>query len=352
MGGIDLELKSFIGEMAAAPGLPGYEREVAQLFCREMEALGARTDIDAMSNATACLGEGAPRIMVTAHLDEIGLIVTEILEDGALRFTRMGGVDPRILPGSRVHVYAGGGAAITGVIGAKPPHLLTAADRKKNLELKDMYIDLGMDAARVRELVRVGDLVTLSGPLTELAGDNLAAKTMDDRACVAVMCEAARLLGDVKLAGEVCFVAAAQEEVGSRGAQTAAHRLAPDLAIAIDVTHGTMPDCRPQEIYPLDSVVMSIGPNIHPMMHARMMDTARRNGIKVLESVCGGVTSTDAAATQVAREGIPTLLLELPLKYMHTTVETLNLNTLRETARLLACFVRDTLADWGNIQWQ
>ena len=99
-----MELKSFIGEMAAAPGLPGYEREVAQLFCREMEALGARTDIDAMSNATAYLGEGAPRIMVTAHLDEIGLIVTEILEDGALRFTRMGGVDPRILPGSRVHV--------------------------------------------------------------------------------------------------------------------------------------------------------------------------------------------------------------------------------------------------------
>ena len=348
---MELELKEFIGELTAAPGLPGYEHDVARIFCREMEALGARTEIDAMANATAYLGAGSPRIMVTAHLDEIGLIVTEVLEDGALRFSRMGGVDPRILPGSRVHVHARGGSLL-GVVGAKPPHLLSAAERKKNPEMKDMYIDLGMSAGRVKELVEVGTLVTLDGPLTEMAGGRLAAKTMDDRACVAAMCLTAELLRDVNLKGEVCFVAAAQEEVGSRGAETATYRLAPDLAIAIDVTHGSTPDCRPQEVFPLDRVVMSIGPNIHPAMHERMMETARKNGIAVEECVVGGVTSTDAEVTQISRTGVPTLLIELPLKYMHTTVETLSMDTLRETARLLACFLRDTLADWGNIQWQ
>lgn len=346
-----MDLNKLIGELIAAPGLPGYEQEVARIFCREMERLGARTETDAIGNATARMGEGGPRIMVTAHMDEIGLIVTGFMEDGGLRFTRMGGVDPRILPGSRVRVQTKEGAKL-GVIGAKPPHLLTAADRKKNPDMKDMYIDMGLSAESVRRLVRVGDLVTLTGELTELAGGRLAGKTMDDRACVAAMCLAAEQLTDVRLNGEVCFVAAGQEEVGSRGAQTAAYSLEPDLAIAIDVTHGTMPDCRPQDVYPLDKVVMSIGPNIHPMMHVRIMETARKNGIAVQESVCGGVTSTDADVTQVSRTGVPTLLLELPLKYMHTTVETLSTDTLREVARLLACFLRETLADWGNIQWQ
>lgn len=347
-----MDLKKLIGEMTQARGLPGYEGDVAAIFCREMEKIGLKTDTDAIGNATAYMGKaGGPRIMATAHLDEIGLIVTEILDDGALRFTRMGGVDPRILPGSKVRVYTKEGK-LTGVIGAKPPHLLTAAERKKNLEMKDMYIDMGMSAERVKQTVRVGDLVALDGPLTELAGGRLASKTMDDRACVAAMCLAAEQLKDVDLKGEVCFVAAGQEEVGSRGATTATYRLNPDLAIAFDVTHGQMPDCKPQEVFPLDKVVMSIGPNIHPAMHARIMETARKNGIAVQGCVCGGLTSTDAEVTQVSRMGVPTVLIELPLKYMHTTVETLSLDTTRECARLLSCFVREILAEWGNIQWQ
>ena len=145
---------------------------------------------------------------------------------------------------------------------------------------------MGMSAERVKQTVRVGDLVALDGPLTELAGGRLASKTMDDRACVAAMCLAAEQLKDVDLKGEVCFVAAGQEEVGSRGATTATYRLNPDLAIAFDVTHGQMPDCKPQEVFPLDKVVMSIGPNIHPAMHARIMETARNKYASRFRNAC------------------------------------------------------------------
>ena len=163
-----MDLKKLIGEMTQARGLPGYEGDVAAIFCREMEKIGLKTDTDAIGNATAYMGKaGGPRIMATAHLDEIGLIVTEILDDGALRFTRMGGVDPRILPGSKVRVYTKEGK-LTGVIGAKPPHLLTAAERKKNLEMKDMYIDMGMSAERIREIQKISqEPVSLETPIGE-----------------------------------------------------------------------------------------------------------------------------------------------------------------------------------------
>ena len=347
-----MDLKKIVEDMTQARGLPGYEGDVANVFVNEMQKMGLKTDIDGIGNATAYLGEkDGPRIMVTAHMDEVGLIVTRISDDGAVRFTRMGGLDPRILPGSKVKVYTGSGA-LTGVVGAKPPHILTAQEKKKSLMFDDMYIDMGMPADKVKQIVRVGDTASIYGPVTQLSHDRLAAKTMDDRACLAALCLCAEQLKDVKLPGQVCFTGACQEENGSKGATTAAYRLNPDLAIVIDVTHGATPDCRPQDTFPLDKVVMSVGPNIHHKMHERIMQTADKNGIAVMECACSGATGTDAEVTQVTRLGIPTVLVELPLKYMHTSVEVFEVKTLRECARLMSCFVRDILNDWGSIQWQ
>lgn len=347
-----MDLRKIVEAMTQARGLPGYEGDVANVFLNEMKKMGLETDIDGMGNATAYMGEKEkPRIMVTAHMDEVGLMVNRISDDGAVRFTRMGGLDPRILPGSKVKVYTEQGA-LTGVIGAKPPHILTPGEKKKSPMFDDMYIDMGMKAEDVKKTVRVGDLATIYGPVTELSHDRLAAKTMDDRACLAALCLCAEQLKCVKLPGRVCFTGACQEENGSKGATAAAYRLKPDLAIVIDVTHGTTADCRPQDTFPLDKVVMSVGPNIHVKMHERIMKTAEQNGIAVMECACSGATGTDAEVTQVTGLGIPTVLVELPLKYMHTSVEVCEMKTLRECARLMSLFVRDILNDWGSIQWQ
>ena len=238
-----------------------------------------------------------------------------------------------------------------GVIGAKPPQLLTEKDREKALKLEDLYVDVGYAPEDVRSRVRVGDMVVMLAPSLRLANGCMAGKTMDDRASVAAMLVAAELLSQRSVPAETYFVSTTQEEIGSVGAKSATFRLKPDLAIVIDVTHGEGPGTGKWEAYPVNKVTIAHGPNIQPKLEKIAVETAKENGVDTVMEVCTGVTATDACETQTAAGGVPSLLLSIPLKYMHTSVELLKLDTVRETGRLIALVIEKIAREWEGFSW-
>lgn len=339
-----------LARLTQAPGLPGHEERVAGEIARAFEQITDKVSVDALYNVMAEMDGEGPRFLVTAHQDEIGLAVLKVEQDGCLRFTRMGGVDMRILPAMPVVVHTQEGP-LPGVVGAKPPHLLTPEDQKKAVQLKDLYIDVGLAPEKAAARVRPGDLVTLTGPLVRLEDGRWAGKTMDDRACVCAMLTAAGWLRRLRAPAHTFFVAASQEEVGSRGAAAAAWTLKPDVAVVIDVTHADTPGADKWQTYPLDKLTITVGPNLHPALCQRLKKTAGDNGIAFSVEPCGSVTATDAEVTQVSRAGVPTVLIGVPLKYMHTTVEVVDEKVIAEAGRLMALFIDDLARSWEEIKW-
>lgn len=345
-----MDIEKFLERATALPGEPGYEAGVGGYLAEQFAPLADEVSVDPLQNVIARVGKGGPRVLICAHQDEIGLVVTRIEEDGCLRVTRNGGVDPRILPGMEVAVQAKSGP-IYGVIGAKPPHLLTEKDREKALKITDLYVDIGYPAEKARELVRVGDMVVMLAKPIKLADGAMASKTMDDRASVAAMLVAAEILKNRGTKAEALFVSTAQEEVGSQGALVAAQALRPDAAIVIDVTHGEGPGTGKWEAYPLDRPTIGHGPNVHPALEKVAKDVAKENGVQYSLEVCSNASGTDAESTQVAAGGVPTILFSIPLKYMHTTVEVLRIKTIRETGRLIALFLEELSRRWEGFEW-
>lgn len=344
-----MDVQKILTEASAKVGPSGQEMEVAEYFAGQFRPFVDEVTVDAMFNVIAHKKGTGPRVALFAHMDEIGLMVIAIEEDGSLRLGNVGGVDPRILPASRVWVH--GKERLFGTIGAMPPHLMKPEDRKKNYERKDLYVDVGLPVGKVRELVRVGDIVTFNVPATPLLNGQFAAKTMDDRACVAMLVETAERLRKLQCDADVYFVGSTQEEVGSRGAETAAFAIAPDLAIAIDVDHATIPGSRPNTTVELDSLCASMGPFLQPKLLKRLMDCAAAHHVKLQTTVAERNTYTDGDEVSLARDGIPMVLLSLPLKYMHTTVETLDIQALQEGSRLLSHFLSELDAGWEDDLW-
>lgn len=342
----------FIAEVTALPGVPGYEAGVNGRIAEWFRPLADEVFTDDLENLYARVGAhgSGPRVIVCAHQDEIGLVVSKIEDDGSLRIFKNGGVDPRILPGMEVSVQTASGP-LYGVIGAKPPQLLTEKDREKALKLEDLYVDVGYAPEDVRSRVRVGDMVVMLAPSLRLANGCMAGKTMDDRASVAAMLVAAELLSQRGVPAETYFVSTTQEEIGSVGAKSATFRLKPDLAIVIDVTHGEGPGTGKWEAYPVNKVTIAHGPNIQPKLETIAVETAKENGVDAVMEVCTGVTATDACETQTAAGGVPSLLLSIPLKYMHTSVELLKLDTVRETGRLIALVIEKIAREWEGFSW-
>ncbi|MEG2355888.1 MAG: M20/M25/M40 family metallo-hydrolase [Clostridia bacterium] len=358
-----MDIFNYLEGMAAQHGPSGHEREVSEWLKARFEPLcdsvttDALYDVIALKKATRKTADGspAPRVMLCAHQDEIALMVSDILEDGTLRMGQVGGVDPRILPASTVTVHASaeGGRAqkFLGVVGATPPHLLSAADRTHNYKREDLYVDMGLPAQRVRELVHIGDLITLNGPATKLLNDRVAAKTMDDRACVGCLLEAAEYLQKMNHACDIYFVCSSQEEVGSKGAAVAAYAIEPDLAVALDVCHATLPQSVVDTTVPLDAPAATYGPFIQHKLLERLKYTAKTHGIHLNTESAAKATYTDTDSIQIARSGVPCVLIDLPLKYMHTAVELLDMNAIRECSRLLAHFLCDLDEGWDKELW-
>ena len=339
-------MKKLIKKFSDMRGISGFEYRITDEIADMFREYCDEVRIDSLGSVIAvkkCGKDKAPRVMIEAHCDEIGLMVTSVTDEGYLTFANVGGVDERTLPQTEVVVH--GKKDLWGVIGIKPAYL---QEHGKTVKLSDMAVDTGLDAKEVREIVSVGDSITVAQSVGKLGKKQFSGKTLDDRASVAAIMTVMKNLKDIDIEVDVYAVAAVQEEVGCRGGKTTAYGINPDMAVAMDVCHGITPDNSECAFEVGTGAVLSVGPNLHPKLTDALFDVANRHGIKVSTDVDGGNTGTDAWTIQVARDGIPTALISIPLKYMHTSVETLAISDVKAAVKLLTEFIKEQR---GEITW-
>lgn len=345
-----MNIEEFLREVAAEPGVTGMELPAAEYIAQAFRPYVDEVHITPLASVIAHRKGKGPKVMLAAHLDEIGMMVSKIEEDGCLRMQTVGGVDPRIMPGMRVRVY--GKKMVMGVVGATPPHLMTAKDRTSNYTFQDtLFVDLGMPVEKVKKIVNVGDKVCFENRFTELKNGRFSMKTADDRACVAIMLKAAELLQDMKCDADVYFVATCQEEIGCHGAWTAGYEVDPDYGVVLDVCHAQTPGAPAQRTHEIGNLVATKGPFIHPFLRKKLDEVAREQNITLQKAIAIRGTGTDTDRLSIVRGAVPCVLLELPLKYMHTNVETFDMHALTEGARLLAHYLRAVDETWEEQLW-
>lgn len=345
-----VNLKKLIKKLSDMRGISGFEYRITDEIKKLLEPFCDEAYTDNLGSLIAvkiCGKTNAKKVMIEAHCDEIGLMVKDIDERGFITVVNVGGVDQRILPSAEVIVH--GKRDIKGVIGAKPPHLQAKGEDKKSSKLTDMAVDTGLSQEEVKSLVSIGDSITLDQSSGELLGGQYSGKSLDDRASIAAIIEVLKNLDKEKLCVDVYAVIAVQEEVGGFGAMTATYEIEPDVAIAIDVCHGITPDNSDSAYEMGGGAVITCGPNIHPKVFKRLTETAEEYKVKMQIDVDGGNTGTDAWAIQVVKSGVPTGLLSIPLKYMHTSVETISIKDATAVSDLLTYFIQnlgDDMEDW------
>jgi endoglucanase len=340
------QLQIFLKKLMSTSGLSGAEAPVRALI---EEAWRPLTDELHVSRLGSLHGlrrgrfsqeqppEGkAPSLLLAAHMDAIGLMVTGITQD-LLRITEVGGVDPRVLPGQLVTVH--GREDLPGVVVQPPAHLQPPDARDKPAALKYLWVDTGRLPDEVSRLVRVGDLVSFAHLPIDLGDGLLAGHSLDDRAAVAAVTHCLQELQSRQLTWDVWAVATAQEEETLGGALTSAFALRPELAVAIDVTFGSGPGSPIYQTYPIaKGIALGWGPNIHPALHKAFTELADRLEIHYKLDPMPAYSGTDAMALQVAAEGIPSMVVSIPLRYMHTPVEMVSMKDITRAGRLLAEF--------------
>lgn len=334
------ELLPYLKSLISAPGLSGQEAPVRRLV---EDAWRPLTDEMSISRLGSLHGlrrgqASEPRhsLLLAAHMDAIGLMVTGIV-DGFLRLTRVGGLDARVLPGQPVTVH--GREDLPGTIVQPPAHLLPPEYRDDPVPLEYLLVDTGRLPEEVGRLVRVGDLISFAQPPFELGSGFLAGHSLDNRASVAALTACLQYLQGRPLNWDVWAVATVQEEETLGGAATSAYQLRPTLAIAIDVTFASGPGSPAHNTFPLDrGILLGWGPNIHPAIYKACKELADRLEIPCQMEPMPGSSGTDAMMLQVAAEGIPTLVIGIPLRYMHTPVEMVSIKDITRAGRLLAEF--------------
>lgn len=338
-----MDLKEVLKELTDAWGVSGYEGTAAEVAAKHLKPFSDEVNIDKVGNVIALkrgdqTDEDRKKILVIAHLDQIGLIVTKIEDGGFMRVTRIGGIDLATLPGQEVSVM--GKEIIRGVVGSKPPHLQEPGESGKPVNLDALYIDTGLSKEELEGKVEIGTLVKVEGEFTELGNGCFAAQAMDDRSGVAAMVETLRRLTLRKHAWDVYTVASVQEEITGLGAMSSAYNLEPEIAIAIDVTFGNGPGISERDSSALNKGgAIGSGPNFHPKITKKLIDVASENEITHQIDYCPYPGGTDAYNTQVSGAGIPSGLLSIPLRNMHSTVEVLKLDDIKKLAELLCVFI-------------
>lgn len=334
-------------ELITAPGPSGYEQRAADVFRQACASFAHEIIRDKLGSTVARVrgrGDG-PTLAVIGHIDEIGLIIRHIDDKGFLWFGGVGGWDPAVLIGQRVEVLTREGR-VPGVVGRAPIHLLRDEDRKKTPELKNLHIDIGArDEEEAARRVRVGDVAVIAGDPVEVGEGRLVSRSLDNRLGCFVAHEAARLVAEAEpAAADVCAVAVVQEEITFAGASTTAFALQPDVAIVVDVTFGTdVPGADEKELgrHRLGSgPVIARGATLDPQVFDLLYDTATAEGIPFTIEASGRRTGTDLDAVHASRAGVPSGLVSIPLRYMHSPVEMVELEDVANAARLIAAFAR------------
>lgn len=338
------ESLKFLEKLLDAPSPSGYEQPAQRVFREYVAPFCDELTTDVMGNVFARIsgkGKDLPRVMVVGHTDEIGLQVKYIDDKGFIYFASVGGVDAHLTPGKRVAIHTASGP-LAGVIGKKPIHLMDAKDRETVVKLEAQYIDIGAkDKKEAQKLVRVGDAVTFESAFTRLQGDRVASRGFDDKAGCFVVAEVLRLVAasGKKLAVDLYGVSSVQEEIGLRGGTTSSYTVNPDVGICVEVDFATdQPDVEKKhngEVGLGKGPILTRGANINPHLLELLSSTAGKEKIAVQYTANPRATGTDANVMQISRGGVATALVKVPLRYMHTPVETISLADLENAAKLI-----------------
>ena len=338
----------FLKRLLDTPGPSGFETAAARVWRAEAEGFADRVDVDVSGNSSAVLESGGPRVMLAGHIDEIGLMITHVDDEGFLYVDGIGGWDPQVLVGQRIRFLTRGGHVV-GVIGKKPVHLMKPEEKEKAAKLQDLWVDVGAKdlAAALERGIRVGDPGVVDCTLVELGNGLIASRAVDNRIGAFVVLETIRALAAGERPGaEVVAVATTQEEIGFHGggARASAYALEPRVALVVDLTFSTdAPGIEKKQVgdHKLGSgPVLSRGSAIHPLVFERLAETAEAEGIPYTIQASPRFTSTDADAIYLQRAGVATGVVSVPNRYMHSPNEVVSLEDVEATIRLLAAFCR------------
>jgi len=331
----------FLKTILETPSPSGSEQPVQRIVREWMKPFADSIETDVHGNVIVGLNpKGSPRVMLAGHCDQIGMMVNYIDDNGYLFFAQIGGIDPSVLPGSRVVVHSKHGP-IDGVIGRKPVHLMKAEERGAKIELRELWVDIGAkNKKQTQQMVTVGDPITFRLEMVHLGRDLATSPAFDNKCGTFVVLEALRLCSTKSLKAALFAVSTVQEEIGLRGARTSCFGLDPQVGIAVDVTHATdYPDIDKRTSGDLKvgaGPTIATGPNINPSLEALLIKTAKAKRIPYQIEAAPGGTGTDANAIQLTRAGVATALVSIPNRYMHTQVEVVSLSDLEATAKLIA----------------
>jgi tetrahedral aminopeptidase len=342
----DKALASLLKSLLTSPGVSAYETPVREIIRKAWKGTSAKQEVSRLGSLHAYAPgtghEPRPKILITAHMDCIGLMVTQVI-DGFCRFTEVGGIDPRILPGQAMFIH---GREVVHAVVTIPPDGLLPPDRKAEVaRLKELWLDTGLPPAEAARLIRTGDTATFARPPLELENGRIAGPAQDDRASVAALTVCLEELAGRPHRWDVIAAATVQEEETLGGAATSAFGLRPDLAIAVDVTFAAGPGLPEHKTYALgEGPTVGWGPNAHPGFFQTIVQAAKKANIPHQIELMPQQSGTDAIALQIAADGIPTAVIGIPLQHMHSPVETSSLADIRNAGRLLA----ETVVSLGN----
>ncbi|HEX2926847.1 MAG TPA: M42 family peptidase [Ruminiclostridium sp.] len=337
-----MEIANCLDYLSGLVAVAGFESSAAAKIAELFKDNCDQVRIDKFFNVISLkkgYNKAAKKLLITAHIDEIGFLVNSIDEKGFVGISPIGGIDSKILLAQEVIIH--GREDITGIIGAMPPHLMKPEDAGKPVKIKDLRVDTGFTGDELRKVVSVGDVVSFRSRFSVMNRNKASGKSFDNRTGIACMLDILQRLKDINHENDIIFIASTQEETSLAGITTAAFALKPDAAIVIDACHGDMPDLSKDcSSTPGKGPEISMGPNLHPGMVEKLFELGKEICIPFQKMVESGDTGTEAWATQVSGCGIATALLSIPVRYMHTAVETVNLDDIKYTARIITEFAR------------
>ena len=339
----------FLKRLLSTPGPSGDEAAAGRVWRSEAGGFANRVWADVRGSSFAVLDGGAPRVLLAGHIDEIGLMVSYIDDEGYLSFQGVGGWDVQVLVGQRVRLLGKQGDVI-GVIGKKPIHLFKGDDREKASKIEDLWIDIGaQNRAEAQERLRVGCVGVIDAPVYEFPNGRIVSRSIDDRIGAFTVLEALRLLAQDPPQATVAAVATAQEEITFAGASTAAFSFEPQVAIAVDVTFATdhpgMDKKQNGDVKLGGGPVLTRGSANSPVAYDMLLEIAEREGIPYSLQVSPRYTGTDADAIHVSRGGVATVVISIPNRYMHSPNEMIELSDVENAVKLIAAFVRSLSAE-------
>lgn len=338
-----MKLEAMLEELVKAPGVSGSEGQAAEVAAKLLKECGA---FDVRVENGSVIGsagreKGHPHILLDAHMDQVGMVVTSLKEGGFLTVASCGGIDARLLPGQRLMVH--GEESIPAVVCSTPPHL--AANDGKIPEITELFLDTGLSLEKLEKIVSLGDTVTFDTPMETLVNKRAAGPGMDNKASVAaVLYAVSKLKKDLDCRVTVLF--SSQEEVGARGAKVHAFSEKPDMALVLDVTFGKAP--KDNSKFPMNiggGPAIGLAPTLSRELGDKLAKLAKKQEIPIQYEVMGGGTGTNADDISTTRNGIPTVTLSVPLAYMHTPIEMVDLEDIRNTGLLIGAFLESIRKD-------